>query len=270
MSEYVFCRPKRLFNFIDGHNIRTDMDLKICIIYKDGDRACRDFLAIYQKHVLPKVRKYRLSIPVISSLNLSNGQRKLLGPYVSRGVFPFAYVGNGKINEVYTNMDQVIDLIILKIKATKNEADRGTYVNRVYGNEDLALDFLEGERRRADLVTESADDTGNDLVLFGDMDAQTSKIIAREVPHRQTERGMMSSYSASMDADFTRKDLDPLEKSFVKDQIDAAQHDVDRFIFETFKDTAYDPEYGGAEDRISSEAVPDRLTSRLGDMLNRR
>lgn len=248
------------------------MDLKICIIYKEGDRACRDFLTIYDKHVLPKVRKYRISIPVISSINLSAGQRKLLNAYVTRGVFPFAYVGNGKINDVYTNMNQVIDLIILKIKASKNDADRGTYVSRVYGQEDLALDFLEGERRRVDLVAESADDANRDNgnMTFGEMDAQTSKIIAREVPHKRSERGMMSSYSAGMGADFGSKDLDPLEKSFVKDQIDAAQHDVDRFIFETFKDTAYDPEYGGAEDRVSSEGVPDRLQSKLSDMLNRR
>jgi hypothetical protein len=240
------------------------MDIKICIIYKEGDRACRDFLAIYNKHVLPKVRKYRVSVPVISSLSLSPGQRKLLGSHVSRGIFPFAYVGNGKINEIYTNMDQVIDILILKIKASKSDADRGTYVNRV--NDD-SLDFLEMERRRPDLVAES--DVGNDMVMFNDMDAQTSKIIAREVPNKRSEKGLMTSYAAGTGADFATKDLDPLEKSFVKDQIDAAQHDVDRFIFETFKDTAYDPEYGGSEDRVASEGVPDRLSSRLSDIINR-
>ncbi len=244
------------------------MDIKICIIYKEGDRACSTFLDTYNRFVLPKVRKYRLVIPVISTLNLKPAQSRLFGKYINRGIFPFAYVGKGKTsNEVYTNMDQVIDIIIAVIKATKTTYDRGTYVKQI-GIKPVE-DFLELERQKGAFV-EAADVPGeriDDSFMTGDSNLQ-SKIISQAIPYRQKNQAMMGQYASGAAEDFGKKGgFDPIERSFVKDQIDAEQHDIDMFVFETFKDTAYDPDYAGAESKISADGVGDRLPSRLAEIM---
>lgn len=247
------------------------MDIKICIIYKEGDKTCANFLNTYNKYVLPKVRKYRLIIPVISTINLKPMQMKLFSKYIQKGIYPFAYVGKGKTsNEVYTNMDQVIDIIIAVIKATKSTYDRGSYVAKI-GTAPVE-DFLELERKK-DLFVESVGDANaaNDDVTFGESDARSSKIIAREIPYRQNNAAMTARYSSQTDEDFGKKGgFDPIEKSFVKDQIDAEQHDIDMFVYETFKDVAYDPEYAGNEQKVSADGVGNRIPSRLSEIMNGR
>lgn len=241
------------------------MDINICIVYKEGDRACEKFLAVYNKHVDPKVRKYRLRIPIISVSSLTQGQMKLLGKWVQRGVFPFAYVGYKRQHEVYTSMDQVVDIIIAKIQATKNDSDRGRYVNRVSrNNTDDIEDFLESERLKAPKESE-AHDIG--MGGFDERDGRVSTIIS-QIPKPRVNPRMQEQYSSGMGADFNKRgDFDPIEKQFVKETIDADKHDADRFIFETFHETIYDPDQAGSESRVSADSVGDRLHSRLSDII---
>lgn len=242
------------------------MDIKICIVYKEGDQKCINFLKVYNKYIAPKVKKYRVAAHVVSNMNLRQSQMVIFGPYLKRGIFPFAFVGRGKQNEIYGNMDQVTDIIIAMIKANKSTYDRGTYVSQI--GIKPTEDFLDLERQK-DLYVESTDATDDSYVTFGEK--RTSNIIAAAVPVKQKNTAMMGVYHSGAAEDFQKKGgFDPIEKSFVKDQIDAEQHDIDMFVYETFKDTAYDPDYSGSESKVSAEGIGDRLPSRLNDIMNGR
>lgn len=174
--------------------------IEFLIFYKPGDKVSNDFLNDYNKRIKEKATAFGVKIQVIDITRVSRSQAASLTEYIKRNIYPFAFVINGQTKVVYTNIEQIYELVVAAIKNAKEAAQKSsrpakTTVTRYddYGS----IDYIEQERRKT-LASEQISDEEIIGHQKGDIysgDIHTSMILPRSAPV-QNSRGNIAAVSA--------------------------------------------------------------------------
>lgn len=198
--------------------------VEFLIFYKPGEKNSKDFLDDYTKKIRDKAAMYGVKIQVVNITQISRAQSISLQDYIRRNVYPFAFAINGNSKTVYTNIEQIYELIVVAINSAKSARSQktGSGSGKVKGSRKESyddygsVDFLEMQRQRGI----SGDDTKEDSMAAnkGDVyggDLYSSMVTSRSGPVQGSGNPRGGVPDNSFDKDPSRLDYDPSEYEMI-------------------------------------------------------